>query len=240
MIGSKKRNVVQITRQNISYYDEIALNYDAILNEDGSNTIIRDKVAAEFTSLVKGGSILDFGGGTGRDMGWLIQHHYRITFCEPSTAMRQIAIDRRKSEFPDSSISFFNDNETDFRSWNSIFPFEEKVNAILANFAVINCIPDIEFLFEKLALAIKPGGIILALMLENSLTKRLRSNLKGSLMSFISGNPLSITIDYNGKRQLVYIHSNRAIKKALANNFEFNHLERLREFGFCLIHLVRK
>ena len=38
----------------------------------------------------------------------------------------------------------------------------------------------------------EPGGIVLALVLDNGLAKRLRSNLKGTIRSFFSGDPVSI------------------------------------------------
>jgi SAM-dependent methyltransferase len=240
MTGREIEQNVQISRQNISYYDGIAADYDAILNDDRANKIIREIVAEKFTSIVKGGYILDFGGGTGRDLDWLIQHPYHIIFCEPSSGMRQIAINRIKNEFPETNISFFDDSKSDFRSWNILYPFEQAVDAIIANFAVINCIPDIQLLFEKLAFSVKPGGIVLALMLDNSLLKRLRSNLKGTIQSVITGNPMSIFIDYNGNRQLVFIHTTGKIRNAARNKFEFIRIERLRPFGFCLIHLRRK
>ena len=60
----------------------------------------------------------------------------------------------QQSQFPRRIDFFFwMRYQTDFRNWNAGFPFDQKVNAVLANFAVINCIPDIELLFEKLALA---------------------------------------------------------------------------------------
>ncbi|MDP9041293.1 MAG: hypothetical protein M3N30_04880, partial [Bacteroidota bacterium] len=59
-------NNLRIGRQNIAYYDGIAADYDAILDRDSSNAIIRAKVADTFSSLVKSGTVLDFGGGTGR------------------------------------------------------------------------------------------------------------------------------------------------------------------------------
>ncbi len=239
MAGTGKKNDTQISRQNISYYDEIAADYDAILNKDAANSTTRAKLADMFTSLVKGGSVLDFGGGTGQDLGWLVKHNYQIIFCEPSTAMRRIAMERSKKEFPDAAISFFDESKTDFRTWNEGFPFEQKVDAVLANFAVFNCIPDIELLFEKLALAIKPGGTVLAALLDNSLIKRFRSNLKGTLQSFFSGETVSFFINYNGQRQLVYIHSIKAIKKAAANRFNI-HPGQLHGSGFRLIHLIRK
>jgi SAM-dependent methyltransferase len=236
MAATQKKDDVQVSLQNISYYNAIAADYDAILKNDITNRAIRERVAELFTSHVKAGIILDFGGGTGQDLSW--QQHYQIIFCEPSPAMRQVAIERNKNEFPGASISFLEDNKTDFRKWNTHFPFENKVDAILANFAVVNCVPDINLLFEKFALVLKQGGTVMAVFLDNSLTKRLRSNLKGTLRSFFSGDPVNIMIEYNGQQQLVYIHSMNAFKKAWTNHFIFVHLERL--YGFYLLHLVRK
>jgi SAM-dependent methyltransferase len=240
MTESETERNVQISKQNISYYNEIAENYDTILNEDENNKIIRETVADRFSSLVKAGCVLDFGGGTGRDLAWLIQHRYQIIFCEPSAAMREIAIQRISQEFPDAVITFLDDSKSDFRNWNNIKPFEQKVDAIIANFAVINCIPDIQLLFDKLALAIKPGGTVMVLLLDNSLIKRLRSNLKETVKSLFTGDPISIFIDYNNKRQQVFIHSTMKIRKAVKSKFEIIRFERLRQFGFCLIHLKGK
>ncbi|HXB31451.1 MAG TPA: class I SAM-dependent methyltransferase [Puia sp.] len=240
MTESERERNVQISRQNISYYDKIAEKYDAILNDDVNNKIIRETVADRFSSLVKNGWVLDFGGGTGRDLSWLINHQYQILFCEPSVGMREIAINRISNEFPGAKITFFDDDKSDFRNWNDIFPFERKVDAVIANFAVINCIPDIQLLFDKLALSLKPGGTVLALLLDNSFLKRLRSNLKGTIKSFFTGNPVSIFINYNDRQQLVYIHTTMKIRKAMKNKFDFIHIERLKQFGFCLIHLRRK
>jgi SAM-dependent methyltransferase len=240
MTESERERNVQISRQNISYYDKIAENYDAILNDDVNNIIIRNTVAGRFSSLVKNGSVLDFGGGTGRDLGWLIQHPYQILFCEPSVGMREIAINRITNEFPGAMITFFDDDKSDFRNWNNAYPFERKVDAVIANFAVINCIPDIQLLFDKLALSIKPGGTVLALLLDNSLLKRLRADLKGTIKSFFTGNPISIFINYNDKQQMVFIHTTVKIRKAVKDKFDFIHIDRIRQFGFCLIHLRRK
>ncbi len=240
MTESERERNIQISRQNISYYDKIAENYDAILNDDVSNIIIRNTVAGRFSSLVKNGCVLDFGGGTGGDLGWLIQHQYQILFCEPSVGMREIAIHRVTNEFPGAMITFFDNDKSDFRNWNNVYPFEQKVDAVIANFAVINCIPDMQLLFDKLALSIKPGGTVLALLLDNSLLKRLKSNLKGTIKSFFTGNPISIFINYNDKQQLVFIHTTLKIRKAVKNKFDFIHIDRLRQFGFCLIHLRRK
>jgi SAM-dependent methyltransferase len=240
MAGSGDKEDRLINRQNISYYDVIAPEYDAILSRDSANAIIRAKVAARFMYYVKEGYVLDFGGGTGQDLEWLVQQHYDIIFCEPSAKMRQIAVGHWKNEFPRAPVFFLDNDKTDFRSWNSIFPLNYKVKAVLANFAVINCIPDIGLLFEKLAIVTETGGIVIAVLLDNRLVKRMKSNLKGTLQSLFSGKPVNISIDYNGERQLVYIHTMKAIKKSLADSFVLWSVERFNGFGFCLIHLVRK
>lgn len=240
MPETSNKDDAAINQQNISYYDEIAGDYDAILQKDETNTVIRSIVAEKFITLVKGGCVLDFGGGTGQDLEWLVKHNYAIVFCEPSNGMRQIAIERSQKKFPGASIFFLDDDKTHFRNWSTAVPFAPQADAILANFAVINCIPDIELLFKNLALTINPGGIILAIILNNSITGKLRSNLKGTIRSFFTGDPVTIKIDHKGQQQLVYIHSTNAIKKASAIYFEFKQIERLHRSAFSLIHLVRK
>ena len=235
-----RKTDIAVSRNNIAYYNKIANEYEAILDKDTANAGIRDKVANKFLSLAKPGYVMDFGGGTGMDIGWLTAHGYKVIFCEPSVAMRDIAIQRTKIEFAGSDIHFLDDTEADFRNWLSAPPFAQKANAVLANFAVINCIPDIGLLFEKLSLIIQPGGVVIALMLDNSLKHRLRSNFKGIIQSFFSGKPVRIFVEYSNQYQSVYIHSDRSIRKASTAFFNWISCEYLNESGFCLIHLERK
>jgi len=239
MPGIIKINESEISKQNISYYNEIAPDYDSILENDAANKTIREKVADRFAELVKKGSVLDFGGGTGKDLYWMKQQHYQVIFCEPSAAMRHIAIERSRKNLDGINISFLDGGETDFRNWPGKWPFEQKVDAVIANFAVVNCIPDIDLLFKNLALITKPGSIVLALILDNSLRKRLRSNLKGTLLSFLSDQPITYSIEYHERQQSVYLHSNKAIKKAVSENFTFESSMPIAA-GFSLIHLTRK
>jgi SAM-dependent methyltransferase len=227
-------------RTNIFYYDAIAAEYEGMLSNDVKNLLIRDTVAKKFLTVVKAGHVLDFGGGTGLDFGWLIKHRYRITFCEPSHAMRRIAIERMQKECPDAAILFFNDEQADFRNWTDSFPFGEAMNAVLANFAVINCIPDIGLLFEKLSLALKPGGQLIALVLDDHFLKRLRSNPRSTIRSIFSRKPVNLIVEHKNQQQKVYIYSVRAIRKASIPQFDLISQSRLKGFGFRLIHLIRK
>jgi hypothetical protein len=144
------------------------------------------------------------------------------------------------TDFPEAGIHFFDDAQADFRNWNHLFPFECKMDALLANFAVFNCIQDIDKLFNTLAPAIKQGGHIIALVLDDRLTKRLRFNTMGTLKSFLSGKPVTFYVDYKSQRQEVYIHTARAIRKTSSANFELVSQNRLGGYGFRLIHLIRK
>src|SRR5882757_4263284 len=142
---------IHITQQNISYYNEIAKEYDVILNEDKSNAVVRKAVKEKFVSTVNPGWVLDFGGGTGQDTGWLQQHHYSILFCEPSAGMRNIAIENVKNNTAAGKINFMDEAKINFKNWDNTLPFEQKVNGVLANFAVFNCIPNIDTLYQNLS-----------------------------------------------------------------------------------------
>ena len=229
-----------ISSANISYYDKIADQYDSILHGDEKNILIRNRVAEYFVRFINSGNVIDFGGGTGLDLPWLVQQPYRISFCEPSESMRRLAIQKKLEGLPGSSLEFLVGEQSDFRNWNTEFPFRQKINAVLANFAVVNCIPDIRLLFAKLALVMDPGGMVVALVLDGSLGRKFRSNLKGTVRFLFTGRPVDFHIEYNGQRQLVNLYSSREIRKASNGKFHLVHHERWRGFGFSLIHLVRK
>ena len=239
-MNRSKKISESISAENISYYNKIAAQYDELLDQDKKNSFIRNKVANTFRHFVKAGRVLDFGGGTGLDLIWLLQEPYNIVFCEPAVAMRKMAQKRMDTGYPGSAVLFLEDEMTDFRKWNEKFPFSEKIDAVLANFAMFNCIPDIPDLFDKLAMVIKPGGMIIALILDSSLLKRFRSNLKGTVKSFFSGKPVALVMHFNGERQTVNLHSEKEIRKASKTAFDLIQYEQLQGFGFTLIHLVKK
>ncbi len=225
---------------NILYYDSIAAEYDAQLNSDERNIRIREIVAIKFLEVVKGRLVLDFGGGTGRDFEWLLRNRYQIVFCEPSQAMRQVARNRRALEFSGSAIFFFDDEQADFRNWAYIFPFEQKMDAILANFAVINCIQDVDILFDRLAIALKQGGHMIALVLDDHFISRLRANPGVTIRSFLSGRTVKRFVSHKKHQQEVYVHSIRSIRNACMKKFNLISQVRLKGYGFRLIHLTRK
>ncbi|HEX7457449.1 MAG TPA: class I SAM-dependent methyltransferase [Ginsengibacter sp.] len=223
---------------NIAYYNAIANEYNNMLNKN-PDKVIRKKVADKFCSIAKDGAVLDFGGGTGLDIQWLTDKNFTVFFCEPSTGMRERAISDH-SNLPQDNIIFLDDSAVDFRQWHLQLPFPVQVDAVLSNFAVLNCIPDIKLLFQSLALVIKPGADMIALVLTKKLKNKLDGNFRSILKSFIPYGPVTLNITYKKHGQTVYVYSMKEIIKAASKKFNFCSSEILPASDFTLIHLKRK
>ncbi|MDN5285817.1 MAG: class SAM-dependent methyltransferase [Mucilaginibacter sp.] len=232
---SEKSGIIE---KNRTYYDEIAIEYDDILDRESSNQVVRKKVKEKFTGIIKTGTVIDFGGGTGRDLNWLAANGYKVIFCEPSEEMRNKAIDRYQNSAAAQNITFLNNNEIDFAKWDTEPPFAIKADGLLADFAVFNCIGNIHLLFKNLAQVIKPGGHMMVLMLQLGYQKSGFWKLRKTLRSIISGKPLMINTRFKDQQQTVYVYSSKEVKKASNAYFDINSRENL--FEFTLFHLIRK
>ncbi|GGB18844.1 glycosyltransferase [Puia dinghuensis] len=224
---------------NIRFYDAIAAEYDAILDKEESNRGIRQAVATRFMKTVPAGCVLDFGGGTGLDLKWLTKNRYNVIFCEPSRGMRDQAIMRNMDLLGSKQVIFLEDVRTDFSTWGKMMPFEQKVDAILSNFAVINSIQDIGLLFRNLALVVKPYGHFFALVL-NERPHLFSSGLTGAVKSLIGGRLPEMKVNYRQCEQSVYLHPKKSIRKVSRPWFELYTCEPFGGMGFSLIHLIRK
>ena len=223
---------------NILYYDAIAPEYNNMMEND-ADKIVRGKVGNKFCSIVKDGAVLDFGAGTGLDIQWLTDKGFTVFFCEPSSGMRERAINAH-SNLQHNKIIFLDNSVTNFRQWHLQLPFSEKVDAVLSNFAVLNCIPDIEFLFQSLTLVVKPGGNMIVLVLTKKLKNKLSLNFRSMFKSFIQHVPVTINMRYKKHEQTVYIYSIKEIIKASAKHFILCSTEVLPASDFTLIHLKHK
>src|SRR5690349_3489834 len=77
-----------VTISSTAFYNHIAEDYNAQMNQDPHNERIRTETAGYLKSILRQGVVLDFGGGTGLDLPWLLQHNYKVIFCEPAPNMR--------------------------------------------------------------------------------------------------------------------------------------------------------
>lgn len=226
-------------QQNLSYYDEVARTYNAIIDQDKTNQVVRQKVKETFLSFVKSGTVIDFGGGTGLDLEWLSAAGYKIVFCEPSSSMREKAMEYNNTVLQNPLIIFVDPPKTDFEKWHTYPPFSEPVDAMLSNFGVINYIQDINNLFCSIAAVVRPGGHFIAIMLDFTLNKRLKWHRRNAIRSLLFRVPFKMYIPYKDQRQTVFVHTVKEIKKASAKYFDYFETDAPKIFDFTLIHLVR-
>jgi SAM-dependent methyltransferase len=209
------------------------------MNSNTLNEQIRKKTAEYFKTVVKGKYVMDFGGGTGADLRWLSENNYEVCFCEPANAMRNIAIEHNASNIKSESIEFLMDTKTDFRAWE-IATFYEKFDAVLANFCVFNIIDDLQLLFSKLSMSLKPKGHIIALLLDATFTGITKHYLKNFIISFLKNSYPSLIVQYSGNRHTVYLHTPGKIKQSLPKELTCIKIESLGDSGFMLVHIQKQ
>ena len=232
-------SIEKVFENNISYYNQVAGTYNAIMAEQETNNFVRDFVKTKFCDEVEDGLVLDFGGGTGLDLPWLTER-YGVIFCEPSDGMRERAIRMIEQKLPDSNVNVLESAKADFTSWIKDPPFATQVNAIIANFGVLNYIPDLKLLFENLASVLKPNGHFIMLVLELNLKQRWKWHRRNALKSLLFRRPFTMYIPFKDQKQMIFVHTPHEIKECCADHFRCCSIESLKEHDFTLIHLVRK
>lgn len=227
-----------VMEQNISFYNGIADQYNDTMRKDPTNRVVRQKVREKVIRLVPSGCVMDFGGGTGLDLAWLAAGH-TVLFCEPSIKMREKAIAYNRDLVHSDQIVFLRTDQSDYTRWHEALPVSIKSDAVLCNFGVLNYIPDIRYLFSILAMVLKPGGHLIAVVLAFSLKKRLRWHRRHAIASLVTGKPFVMYIPSAEGKQTVTVHSIREIAEAAAPYFEPPACESLGG-DFIFVQLIRK
>ncbi len=104
--------------------------------------------------LPKAADVLDFGAGTGIDAKDYAARGHQTFVYEPSAAMRDCLTEHCRDEIAQKAIITVSS------------PLACKVQAVTANFAVLNHFSDHRLLFEELSQVVRPGGFVLASMLN--------------------------------------------------------------------------
>jgi SAM-dependent methyltransferase len=230
----------QVHQQNISYYDEIADQYDQLLQQEDANTLVRDRVKEQWLQTVTPGRVLDFGGGTGLDLGWLTTHQYQVIFCEPSAGMRQKAIHYSQQLVHGNKIQILDDAQTDFTRWQQTTPFPQRLEGVLANFGVLNAIPDIPLLFQQFSQILVTGGHCFAVILDRPLKKMWQWHRRHTISTLLLRQPFVMYVWHQGHRQTVYVHTVKEVQQAASPYFEMKEAQLIGGTSFRLLHLVKK
>jgi ubiquinone/menaquinone biosynthesis C-methylase UbiE len=223
-----------MSKKNIEYYDHIADKYNDIQINTSLHMKIREQVADLFKSIVKGGSVLDFGGGTGMDLPWLCEAGYQVFFYEPSQEMKKNAINAIEKYNLNQHVNII-DSVTDGKLKNNI-------GSVLANFAVLNSIQNISSTFEYFSKILEPKGTIFILVIDTRLNKLLLSKkyFIKTLFKIIFNKSLTTSISHNSIRHCVYLHFIKDYRNASEKWFEIKKITPLGGYGFLLIQFCRK
>ncbi len=219
---------------NISFYDSVAPEYNRHLS-DGDNRA-REMIADIFVKYVESGCVLDFGGGTGLDIPWL-SGKYDLYFLEPSVNMRTVA----SLQADTHKVTFLPDDYTDYLKWQpDSLPLSAKVDGVLANFAVLNCIEFLGPLFEKISLLMLNGAYLFATIIDPRPVNILRHHgLVQAIQTAINGK----SVVYNRHRDKLhptFLHSRKSILSASDEYFDLRDQVPLPATTFSLFIFRRK
>jgi len=233
------KNLNKYNSSVIDYYNTISNKYDDLLNTNPLNKIVRDEVKHYFLENVNGKIVLDFGGGTGGDLAWLIEAGFSVIFCEPAEKMKQIAVENVKKMNSSEKVLFLANKSSDYQSWTKDnLPFEGRVDAVLSNFAVLNSIKDLNALSEKLALITNENSSLIVIVL-NVKAKYLIRNRINILKSIIKDSGLTTSIKHGEAYLITYLHRQRILIGSMSKYFKVIRSFPLSDESFLLIHFVR-
>jgi ubiquinone/menaquinone biosynthesis C-methylase UbiE len=212
------------------FYDSIATAYNGHMTD--SDKKVRESVHQLFSTHVTKGDVLDFGGGTGLDLPWFLSNKYRVSFVEPSANMRAVARANNESK---GEVQFVESN-TDFTKWNeSQLPFSGKVNGILANFAVLNCIENIDGLFQKFALVASKDCYVVTTIIDSRFNSMMKNYSILTALRILSQSKLKIYNRHDEKLHPTYIHSMSSIKNASKEYFDLVSITPLESSTFVVL-----
>jgi ubiquinone/menaquinone biosynthesis C-methylase UbiE len=224
----------------LSYYNTIAEQYDSFMQGEADKRT-REFVRNEFIKTVPAGNILDFGGGTGLDLPWLLEHNkYNVFFFEPSSKMRDVAQNYVSGSDCANKPTIIREH-LNISDWTSHqLPVTKKMDGVLANFAVLNCIKDINEFFEKLTLVCNKGAHVTATVLDSRLPTIIKKYPVRTKVSAILGIETIIYNHYNGIGHATYLHPLKQLKTAAAAHFDFVSCTPIEDSDFALVTFIRK
>ena len=150
--------------RNAAFHDRLAPHYDSHLCGIAANTLAR----RAFQELVRGhvpagATLLDFGCGTGIDALAYARHGYRVLAYDNSPGMVEELRRRCQAEITAGAVTPYSMSYPAFLESLAAWP---TIEAVTANFAVLNSIRDLRPLFETFHARLPPGGWLIASLLN--------------------------------------------------------------------------
>lgn len=151
-------------RRTAAYYDRIAPSYDAQVDGDSRNRAMRDAFRTRASTLARmGGTILDFGCGTGNDAAWYAARGHRVVAYDVSPGMVDELRARSARDVAHGRIVPVAGTLGDLAA---VLAANAPVAAIAANFAVLNHFADLAPILRFLGTHLRADGAIVASLLN--------------------------------------------------------------------------
>ena len=130
-------------------FDAIAETFDARfspwLSVAAQRRAVRAELRAAFPARAR---LLEIGGGTGEDAGWLVAQGYSVLLTDAAPAMAAVAA--RKLGCGTEALAA--------EQLGALADRGERFDGIFSNFAALNCVPDLAPVAEALGRLTLPGG----------------------------------------------------------------------------------
>lgn len=142
-------------------FDAVAAEYDAQFTRQRLGGWLRAAVHRHLADLVQtGDTVLELGCGTGEDALWLARQGAHVLATDASAAMLEVARAKAAASGGGDQIKFAHLDLAEIgRADTAGFPLlSPAYDAVLANFGVLNCVPDRRPLAAWLARRVRPGG----------------------------------------------------------------------------------
>ena len=221
-----------------SFYDTLAEDYNNYMTD--ADNEVRKVVSETFNEFITAGNVLDFGGGTGLDLPWLLQCKYQVFFLEPSAQMRSIAMETILTSSNNKRPKVIED-KTNLKEWSiGNLPFTEKMDGVLANFAVINCIENAEEFFHSIALLCKPGCKVVLTVLDPRPQAIFKKNSIFCSIQMLLKGKFKVLHNYKGVYHETHIHSIDSLKKASRKYFDLIFHRPVKSSGFIILIFSKK
>lgn len=175
-------------------------NPSVVLVRKAFQDLVAEHVAA-------GSTILDFGCGTGLDAFDYAQRGYRVLAYDHSAGMVAQLKERCRSMIDAGNVAA---SAGGYASFIRDFPFTQRPQAVVSNFAVLNVIHELEPLFDRFATVLNPPGwMILSVWNPIQWTRLGSPRWWGSALRQTGESPVYGTHPY-----MSYLHFVPAVLKA--------------------------
>jgi SAM-dependent methyltransferase len=147
-----------------AYYDRTASTYDDQVDGLALNRAMREAFCARVSALAgPSGRVLDFGCGTGTDAAWYAARGHSVIAYDISAGMVDMLRVRCADAIAQGRIAPVVGTLGELEQELQHRP---PLDAIAANFAVLNHVQNLQLLLARLASHLRPGGVVVASLLN--------------------------------------------------------------------------